>query len=359
MDLVLCHTTADFDTLGAAVGMTRLKAGARIVLTGGCHAAVQNFLALHRDEYALIERRAVSPNRIRSLTVVDTQQRDRLGAAASWLDYAQKKQLSVTIYDHHLKAESDIAATERYLEPLGATTTLVAEQLQKKQISLTVAEATAMALGIHVDTGSLTFERSTSRDAAALAWLMEQGASLRAIADAIEPGLSSTLQELLTQTLATLETEDIRGHHLAWVILSLDSYVPGLSSLATHLISLTDSDTLLLGARYPLKGKGEKLILIGRCRDRSFSSSGSNGVNLGALFKPLGGGGHPTAASAMLRDVAPSAIMAGLLQQLRAQIPKPPTARESCPPRCEQSVPEPPLRKLNGFCCDMVTRVCQ
>ena len=328
MDLVLCHTTADFDTLGAAVGMTRLKPGSRIVLTGGCHAAVQNFLALHRDEYALIERRAVSPNRIRSLTVVDTQQRDRLGAAAAWLDYAQKKQLPVTVYDHHLEAETDISATERHLEPLGATTTLVAEQLQERQIGLTAAEATAMALGIHVDTGSLTFERSTSRDAAALAWLMEQGASQRAIADAIEPGLSQPLQELLSQTLETLETEDIRGHHLAWVELSLEGYVPGLSSLATHLISLTDSDTLVLAARYPLKGEGEKLILIGRSRDRAFSSSGSNGINLGALFKPLGGGGHPSAASVILRDVDPVAIMADLLKQLRAQIPKPPTARE-------------------------------
>ena len=328
MDLVLCHTTADFDTLGAAVGVTRLKPGSRIVLTGGCHAAVQNFLALHRDEYALIERRAVSPHWIRSLTVVDTQQRDRLGPAAEWVEYAQKNKLPVTVYDHHLKAETDISATERYLEPLGATTTLVAEQLQGKQISLTVAEATAMALGIHVDTGSLTFERSTPRDAAALAWLMGQGASLRAIADAIEPGLSQTLQELLTQTLANLSSEDIRGHRLAWTLLSLDRYVPGLSSLATHLMSLTDSDTLVLGARYPLKGEGEKLILIGRARDRSFSGSGPNGVNLSALFKPLGGGGHATAASAMLRDVDPSAIMADLLKQLRAQIPKPPTARE-------------------------------
>lgn len=34
MDLVLCHTTADFDTLGAAVGLARLQPGARVVLTG-------------------------------------------------------------------------------------------------------------------------------------------------------------------------------------------------------------------------------------------------------------------------------------------------------------------------------------
>ncbi|NEP47654.1 MAG: hypothetical protein F6K65_01965 [Moorea sp. SIO3C2] len=37
MDLILCHTTADFDALGAAVGLTRLKPGAKAVLTEiGC-----------------------------------------------------------------------------------------------------------------------------------------------------------------------------------------------------------------------------------------------------------------------------------------------------------------------------------
>lgn len=43
MDLILCHTTADFDALGAAVGLTRLLPGAKIVLTGGCHPAVRDF----------------------------------------------------------------------------------------------------------------------------------------------------------------------------------------------------------------------------------------------------------------------------------------------------------------------------
>jgi len=38
---------------------------------------VREFLALHRDEYALIEQRSVSPEEIRSITVVDTQWRDR------------------------------------------------------------------------------------------------------------------------------------------------------------------------------------------------------------------------------------------------------------------------------------------
>ena len=192
MDLILCHTTTDFDSLGAAVGLTRLKPGAKLVLTGGTHPAVRDFLALHRDEYALIERRSVNPKQIQSLVVVDTQKRDRLGKAAEWLDLPHLT--SIEVYDHHLEAHSDVPATTLQIEPVGATTTLIVEQLQQTPIQLTTAEATVMALGIHVDTGSLTYDQTTPRDAAALAWLMVQGASVRQIADYVDPGLSAELQ---------------------------------------------------------------------------------------------------------------------------------------------------------------------
>ena len=192
MDLILCHTTADFDTLGAAVGLTRLLPGARIVLSGGIHPSVQDFLALYRDEYALIERRAVNSEQIRSLAVVDTQQRDRLGKAAEWLDLPALEK--IIVYDHHLDIQMDIPATQTQISPVGATTTIIVEELQARQINITPTEATVMALGIHVDTGSLTFDQSTARDAIALAWLMQQGASLRLIAEYANPSLSPELQ---------------------------------------------------------------------------------------------------------------------------------------------------------------------
>ena len=40
MDIILCHQTVDFDALGSAIGLSRLKAGAKIVLTGGAHPTV-------------------------------------------------------------------------------------------------------------------------------------------------------------------------------------------------------------------------------------------------------------------------------------------------------------------------------
>ncbi|AVH64764.1 CBS domain-containing protein [Nostoc sp. 'Peltigera membranacea cyanobiont' N6] len=317
MDLILCHTTADFDALGAAVGLTRLLPGSKIVLTGGSHPPVRDFLALHRDEYPLIERRSVNPEKIRSLTVVDTQQRDRLGKAAEWLDLPHLGE--IIVYDHHLGQESDIAATRSHISSVGATTTLIVEQLQQQQVSLSSAEATVMALGIHVDTGSLTFDQSTPRDALALAWLMQQGASLSVISNYRDPGLSLQLQQLLTEALENLEYLCLRGYTVAWVTLKTDAFVPGLSSLTSQLVELTEIDALLLANEY--LGKGDSsLSVIGRSQIPK--------TNLNLLFQLLGGGGHSQAASLNLRGVDSQAILKQLLDGIKAQIPHPPTARD-------------------------------
>ncbi|MDJ0676318.1 MAG: CBS domain-containing protein, partial [Calothrix sp. MO_167.B42] len=319
MDLILCHTTADFDALGAAVGLTRLLPGSKIVLTGGAHPPVRDFLALHRDEYSLIERRSVNPKKIRSLIVVDTQYRDRLGKAASWFDLPQLQ--GIILYDHHLGQPGDIPATQVHICEVGATTTLIAEELQQQQIQLTAAEATAMALGIHVDTGSLMYDCATPRDAHALAWLMAQGASLSVVAEYVEPGLSPQLQQLLTMALDQMQYLCIRGYTIAWVVLKTDGFVPGLSSLASELVELTEIDALLLANEY-LSREGEtyRLTVIGRSQIPD--------VSLNQLFQPLGGGGHSQAASLNCRGVDTQDILNPLLEGLKAQIPHPPRARD-------------------------------
>jgi len=340
MDLVLCHTTADFDALGAAVGLCVLRPGSRIVLTGGCHPTVRDFLALHRDEYPLIERRSVNPQQIRSISIVDASQRDRLGKAAEWLDLPQVSEIAV--FDHHKEAHSDIPATVTQIEAVGSSTTLIVEKLREKLKNqpensdtpsrLLPSEATVMALGIHVDTGSLTFEGATARDATALAWLMEQGASLRVIAEYVEPGLSPQLQDLLREALKNLRSEILHGYSVAWVLLSTEAYVPGLSSLAARLLDLTETDALLLGNVYKFSEKdnnrniepespvSNRLTIIGRSR--------IEGTNLSELFKPFGGGGHARAASLATRDVDPLLTLNQLADELKTQIPHPPTARE-------------------------------
>jgi tRNA nucleotidyltransferase (CCA-adding enzyme) len=318
MDVILCHTTADFDALGAAVGLTRLLPGSKIVLTGGEHPTVRDFLALHRDEYPLIERRSVNSQDITTITVVDSQLRSRFGKCAEWFDLPHLE--NIIIYDHHQEQASDIPATQIYIEAVGATTTLIVEQLQLAEISLSPTVATVMALGIHVDTGSLTFDHSTARDAIALAWLMQQGASLKVVSEYCHPSLSPQLQNLLKIALEKIQYLCLRGFTIAWVILETDDFVPGLSGLASQLLMLADIDALLLVHESTIGAGDKRLTVIGRSRIEN--------VNLNELFQPFGGGGHSQAASLNLRRVNSQEIINQLLHTLQSQIPHPPTARD-------------------------------
>ena len=322
MDLILCHQTADFDALGAAVGLSRLYPGSRIVLTGGAHPTVREFLALHRNEFDLIELRSVNPDLIRSIYVVDNQQGDRLGKAADWLTLPHLEQ--IVIYDHHLNSPCDIKADLIELEAIGASTTLIVEKLQKASVTLNPVEASAMALGIHVDTGSLTFPQTTVRDVKALAWLMEQGANLRIVAEYADPGFTPPLQFLFAEAMQGLTTEIEGGYRLGQVLLHSENFVPGLSNLTERLLALTECDALLLGHVYD-KGKTSqnpehRFTLIGRTRIPD--------TELTRLFAAYGGGGHAQAASVNLRDVDPETVLQDLYQSLKSQIPHPLLARD-------------------------------
>ena len=316
MDIILCHQTVDFDALGSAIGLSRLKTGAKIVLTGGAHPAVKNFLALYRDEFNFVEMRSITPEAIAKVYIVDTQKSDRLGAAAAWLTLPNIKRIEV--FDHHVDAASDIAVTEIHAEAVGAITTYIVELLQQQQVSLTPFEATAMALGIHVDTGSLTFDQSTPRDGRAIAWLMES-ANLSIIAEYNEPGLSRQLQELLKDALNNLQRTKVQGYTVASVLLQTDKFVSGLATLTARLIDLTESDVMLLGHQYQ-KSQNHKLVVIGRSRLRE--------TNLNELFTPFGGGGHAQAASMSWTTDEPQQVFSQLLADLIEQIPQPPTARD-------------------------------
>ncbi|MGB3298941.1 MAG: CBS domain-containing protein [Phormidesmis sp.] len=350
MNLVLCHTTADFDTLGAAAGAVLLQPGSRIVLAGNAHPTVRDFLAIWRDEYPLVDRRAVAFDQVRSLTLVDASSRDRFSPLSDWFDQAERSNIPITIYDHHLSetdaernekpSSPDFPSAEVHIEAVGAATTLIVEALQRKHIVPSPFEATVMALGIHSDTGSLTFEQATSRDAQALAWLMAQGANQQTIAENKEPGLSPQLQDLLGQALEVVQTETVRGHQLGWVRLETQSFTPGLSGLAGQLMTLLGLDTLLLCAKYqaqrhPRQKRQQKMsqkaVMIGRSHPTPLLPNSR--VDLRSIFEPLGGGGHAQAASATLKAelLAEKGGVAAVFEQalaaVRSQIPALPTAK--------------------------------
>jgi tRNA nucleotidyltransferase (CCA-adding enzyme) len=188
VDCITTHTTCDFDSLAAAVGLSKLwrsqgRQNVYVFIPSGLDEKVKAFLALHKHLFPIKQLKWVADDvesgkaQVGRVGIVDCQTSVRIGPAAQLLDLAALSQGEVFIYDHHVFAQSDIEATTRVVERVGAATTLVVELLMQAGVELTDVEATLFALGIHEDTGSLTYDSATPRDATALAHLMAQGAS--------------------------------------------------------------------------------------------------------------------------------------------------------------------------------------
>jgi hypothetical protein len=134
--------------------------------------------------------------------VVDASTKDRLGAGQALLAGAKE----VHVFDHHAMKQPDIEATQLHLEDVGSVTTMVVEQLREKRVEVTDAEATLLAIGIHADTGSMTYDCTTVRDVEALAWVMQRGARQPVIAEFCHQRLTRDQQQFLSESFLRLNS---------------------------------------------------------------------------------------------------------------------------------------------------------
>ncbi|GKY97366.1 hypothetical protein MPSEU_000695000 [Mayamaea pseudoterrestris] len=286
-NVVLTHCTADFDSLASAVGLAKLWSqnstlattsrqnyGANkqqqqstsfdsashvptfVVLPRGAHPGVHRFLALHKHLFPIRSLKSLPSDlsNLNRLALVDAQRRDRLGPAEPLLQHAKR----ITVVDHHIDQDSDISATDYVVDKVGSVSTMIVEHLKAAGdgVALSEAEATLLALGIHADTGSLCFDSTTPRDAIALAWCLEQGASQAAIAEHAHSSLSNEQQGVLTQALMNANTTRVHGVTLSTVLLSADGFIHGLAAVTHDALELSSSDIFLLGLVYEASAGG-------------------------------------------------------------------------------------------------------
>ena len=299
LGVVLTHVSADFDTLSSAVGLAKLRnhrLGANctfVVLPRGASPGVAHYVQLHKNKFPIREKRAFPSDALRWVGVVDAQRRDRLADCASWLDVAEE----VVVLDHHVIATSDIDATELIVEQVGATATVVAEMLDKENVPITEEDATLLGLGIHADTGSLTFEATTPRDAKALAYCLEKGASQKVLAEYCNPSLTAEQRDVIARGMRDAVSVVSEGLTVSRVHVECAEYTPGMATCAKDVLDLTDSDVLLMAVSYVhgKKNPYRHVSVIGRAKP-------VKGVDLSSVLRrTLGGGGHPKAASAAFR----------------------------------------------------------
>jgi tRNA nucleotidyltransferase (CCA-adding enzyme) len=286
-EVIATHGNTDFDAFAAMLAARRLYPSA-VVAVGALNRNVREFFHLHSEELdGVVEASRLELDAIRRLIVVETTHASRLGDLES---VALDPQVEKVLFDHHSEAELPewIAAEAAVISEDGALTTTLVGILAERELLPTPLEATAFALGIHEDTGSLTHTRATQRDVDALAWCLRHGARQDLISIYLHVPLAAGERDLLQALTDALEPLVAGGEELLLAAVRWPEYVEGLSNLAHKIVDLTDARALVL-----LVEMDEKVFAVTRSR--------SDGIDASVLAAALGGGGHAQAASAIFR----------------------------------------------------------
>ncbi len=287
MDVITTHTNADFDCLGAMTAALRLYPGALLSFPGSQEKAVRDFVARH-PEYLphFIRAKDINLESITRLIIVDCQQASRIGRFAEILD---RPGLEIHLYDHHPVTDDSILPTGGVLSVCGSASTLLAARLMEAGVALSAEEATLIMLGIHEDTGRLLFASATPDDYRVAGWLLGEGARLTVVSDALTPELTRAQMGLLKQLLTTLKTSMVNGVVISVAYASCDHYVGDIASLAHLMRDMENMDALFVAVAME-----DHVYLVAR--------SHTPEVDAGEVMKGFQGGGHATAASAVVHD---------------------------------------------------------
>jgi len=175
MEVILTHENADFDGLASLLAAAKLYPDAIAVLPRTLNRNLQDFLALYRDEFPFVKAEDLPRRRIERVILVDTQTVPSLKRI--------RRKAEIRIIDHHPLARELGKGISYHGEEIGATTTILVEQISEAHIPISPLEATLLLLGIYEDTGRLSYLSTTPRDIRCAAWLLEQGANLSVVND--------------------------------------------------------------------------------------------------------------------------------------------------------------------------------
>ncbi len=286
--VIATHGNTDFDAFGAMFAARLLYPDA-VVAVGTLNRNVRDFYRLHADELgAVAEASRLELDAIRKLVVVDVSKASRLGELEP---VALDPTVEKVVFDHHHEHEPPGWAPPEavVVSEDGALTTTLVGIVAERGLEPTTLEATAFALGIHEDTGSLTHATTTQRDVDALAWCMRHGARQDLVNEYLHAPLAAEERNLLHHLLDVVEPVPAAGEGVLLAAATWPSYVEGVSNLAHKIVDLTDARALVV-----LVEMDGRVVAVVRSR--------SERIDAAAVAAALGGGGHPQAASAIARE---------------------------------------------------------
>jgi tRNA nucleotidyltransferase (CCA-adding enzyme) len=275
--LVVLEEGSDLDALSSAFGVLLLYEDAYLLRPSYLSRRASEVFKRFTDLFRVLEK----PPESFDLVLVDSH---------NYEDYLERYGSSIKdiyIYDHHPKAPIGFKGK---VDRVGSCTTLLVEELIERGIRMDERSATLLALGIYEDTGMLTYEGTTPRDARAVEWLLSMGVNLKLLREFLGESLTKEQIDMLSKHLISLSTLFLNGKRISLLVLKMEEYSPELLSFIYDLKEVRDSS-----AFFVIVEAGGKTYLFGRALRGKFDVS--------EVLEKLGGGGHEFASAAKFEDV--------------------------------------------------------
>lgn len=303
--LVTCHANADWDALAAMIGMRYLHPDADLCFPGSQETGLNKFYnSLDHARYSLLSPSEIDWNKYDRLVIVDTRQAARVRHIQPLLD---KNDIEIEIWDHHPATAEDISAFRLIHSKVGAVTSLVCSELQKRDIVPDRDDATILGLGIYGDTGSFSYSSTTQEDFQAAAWLLGYGMDVNRINDMVCHELTGLHIHVLNALLESANTFLINNVPVVLAEAGVENYLGDFASLAHKLMEMEKFEVL-----FALGIMGDRIQVVARSRNSA--------INVGEICSALGGGGHSYAASASVRGKMINEVRETILQCLHKQV---------------------------------------
>ncbi|WP_319471001.1 CBS domain-containing protein [uncultured Pseudodesulfovibrio sp.] len=289
MQIVTTHVGTDFDALASVVACTFLYPGAVGVLPRMVNPEVKQFLAIHANILRVKPRKGFDLDEVTSLIVVDANNWKRLDKMDA---LSGRDDVEVICWDHHMEGVT-IESGETHREEVGAAVTLLLEEMQKRDTAISPMHATLFLLGIYSDTGCLRYPSVTSRDAAMVSYLIENGADLNVVSAYLDDSMDDAHTEVFGRILEESEVVRIGNIRAGICALQIKSGLTSLAPLVEKYRAFKGIDA----AFGVFQADSQKCMVIGRGKPQF--------IDIGRIMRALGGGGHLGAGSAIIREAGP------------------------------------------------------
>ncbi|MBF0449428.1 MAG: CBS domain-containing protein [Candidatus Magnetomorum sp.] len=305
ISVITTHVNSDFDAIASMLAAQKLYPEAKVVFPGSSEKNSRDFFVNSMVYlFNMGSVKAIDFSCINRLILVDTRHPLRIGP---FVDILDKKDLDIHIYDHHPFAENDIIGHYEKCRITGATVTILTEIIKERQIELSEEEATILCLGLYEDTGSFNFLSTTPEDMMIGAYLLEKGANLDVVSSMLSREITPQQVGLLNDMIHSFECHHINGIDIMITVVSTEEYVGDLAMVVQKLMKMENSNALFVLARM-----GSRIYMIGRSKISE--------VDVGAIIRTFGGGGHSTAASASIKEQALAQVKRKLIETLYLKV---------------------------------------